>query len=468
MAILDDKKKRQAVTLPATGALVPEAPPAPKRSDPFNPALEPAANGAGGGRVAWGLNQPYVDAAGAGRPVMAGTTTVPGAKPMRTLPAGDAPGTKAVTVAPARPAPPRTLPARAAAQSAPASNQDMTATVGGGGDASKSYFIGSNGIRRSIAKDGTVAGVDPTLVTVNRQSFGGDALPVRRSLGGRQVASTYGQPVTSMQDDAVTVRRGLGGAFRSPDSMATYNASKEDRDLRNKLLSDMDSQRFRLEMVALNPGRRGRAATAALERLNSDRAALIGGAEKASSDRMTEQERAAAGLEKTGMEEQGANRRAELDAANRFDIASMNDATNREQIAAGQITRSLQTDAKGNLVNVTGTRAEQVLDADGNPVAMPQAKDAGQVTPDAVLKSLDAREAAILGAGVTTEGGVDKAALAEVRAQRAQLLGTNGAKPQGAKQAPTLDQFMSKARQVNPGVSDDDLRAYYNQNYGSR
>lgn len=444
MATLDQEKKRQAVTLPATGPVVtvPKPAPALKRNDPFNVAIEPAASGAGGGRTGWGLNQPYVDATAAGRPVMAGTTTVPNAKPMRSLQTGqggDAPGTVPVTVPPAVK---RALPASSSTQSPASPQPGVGAPAAAGGAApSQSYFIGGNGVRRAIAADGTVSGADPTQITVNRQSFGTDGRPFRRSLTGSQVASTYGQPVTSMQDDAVQVRRGLGGSFRSPDSMSTYNASKEDRELRNKILSDMDSQRFRLEMVALNPGRRGRAATAAIERINSDRAALVGGAEKASSDLLGEQQRAASDLQRTNMQEAGQTSRALVDASNRFDIAAMNDATNREQIAAGQITRSLQTDANGNLVTVTGNKAEQVLDAAGNPVAMPQAKDAGQVTPDALLKSLDAREAAILEAGMTADGGVDTAALAEVRAQRGQLLGQSTAKapaaPKGMKQVGT-------------------------------
>src|SRR5690606_34209375 len=95
------------------------------------------------------------------------------------------------------------------------------------------------------------------------------------------------------------------------------------------------------------------------------------------------------------MGQQGENQRA-LPAAERVrDVTALSEAaaTNRAMIQPPQY----QTDAEGNLVQVTGATAQPVTSG-GQPVKMPQGRVEGAITPAVVLDSLTRQLAAEAGA----------------------------------------------------------------------
>lgn len=105
---------------------------------------------------------------------------------------------------------------------------------------------------------------------------------------------------------------GMRGNFRDASQMGEYYNAKEDREARQKLLSDLDSQRFRLEMIAGNPGRRGRAAIDALGDNARQRAELATAGEKLSNDAVQNRYQRQNMLDNTGMEQSGAMDRTRL------------------------------------------------------------------------------------------------------------------------------------------------------------
>ncbi len=278
MALLDDEKKRNGVTLPATGALaeVPKPAPALKRNDPYNPTFAPAASGAGSGRAQWGSDLPY--ASNTNRPVMTGTTTVPNAKPMplqtSARPVGDAPGTQPVTVpaltrtsAPgtsstqARQAPSQSMTLdqadareRAAATASPASRQtDVGASVSAGGGSADEVIGTFNGRKITRGQSDALAGKLPTA-----------SGPVIAGPNGSFAAATGGD---SAQVPLLN-RGNYGMSFQMPDAprAATYDL-RQANEADAKLRSDIDSQLFRLSFAAGRPGRDGRAAKEAMAQL---------------------------------------------------------------------------------------------------------------------------------------------------------------------------------------------------------
>lgn len=496
MAMLDQDKKRQAVTLPATGPVVtvPKPAPALKRNDPFNVAIEPAASGAGGGRTGWGLNQPYVAAADAGRPVMAGTTTVPNAKPMRPqAPVGDAPGTKPVTVpalkreggastAQANLAPSQAMTldqadAReraAATRASPASRQtDVGASVqAGGGSAPKpgsaNTFTFSSG--RTVALP--PQGGDAAAPSYIRQR------PIPQAVAATvpRVASTFGQSVLSMPDDNVvrqsasrpTATGGMtlpsGGAFRSADRMSEQYASRESREAQAKLLSDLDSQRFRLEMIAQNPGRRGREALQQLGENARQQAAIVGGAAGVAAG--AEQSRAANDTRLAGIAMEQEGKRADL--ANALALEDKRQEGENARYAGRPVTPITAEDGTMGRVGEDGVFTP-ITTADGEPVRGQQSiRTTGGLEAGDVLKAYTEQMAAIQGS--LAKDDQKAAAMQQLDAsplgQRyGQLLNGGGANAGAGAGKPTLDQWMASARQANPGVSDAELRAYYNSTY---
>lgn len=160
-----------------------------------------------------------------------------------------------------------------------------------------------------------------------------------------------------------------GAGFRSADQMSEVYNANDDRKARQKLASDMDSERFRLGMIAGNPGRRGRAAIAALGQLAGDQAQLASGAEGLSAAAIQNRANRANTLDNTGLQEQGQTFRTQLDGQNRADIAAMQNATEQQRIAAG-ITRPMVQGADGSYYQVDPSTAAgaAVTDAQGNPI----------------------------------------------------------------------------------------------------
>lgn len=248
------------------------------------------------------------------------------------------------------------------------SSPGVGAPAGTGGGSASGYFIGSNGVRRNINGDGTIAGANPNAVSVNRQSMGSTAPPLTRS---QPVASTFGLPVTDPRmNDQVTPAARSPGTLRGPDAMAEQYNAREDREARAKLASDLDSQRFRLEMIAGNPGRRGRAALEALSQNAQQRAALASNAERLSAEALQGRENRANTLANTGLEQQGLDRRTAQD------IMLRRDALAADQSSVSQVLNG--ENGTVSLLRRDGT-VQGVQNPDGTPFRSP-ALDRGQIT----------------------------------------------------------------------------------------
>lgn len=243
------------------------------------------------------------------------------------------------------------------------SSPGVGAPAAAGGGSASGYFTGSNGVRRDINGDVTIAGANPNAVSVNRQSMGSTAPPLTRS---QPVASTFGLPVTDPRmNDQVTPAARSPGTLRGPDAMAEQYNAREDREARAKLASDLDSQRFRLEMIAGNPGRRGRAALEALSQNAQQRAALAGNAERLSAEAL----QGRANRANTALEQQALDRRSEQD------ILLRRDALAAEQSGVSQVLNG--ENGTVSLLRRDGT-VQGVQNADGTPFRVP-VQDRGQV-----------------------------------------------------------------------------------------
>lgn len=238
------------------------------------------------------------------------------------------------------------------------SSPGVGAPAGTGGGSASGYFIGSNGVRRNINADGTIAGADPNAVTVNRQSFGGPT------------TLTRGQPAAGTTSQLVPVSRSPGTLQLNPAGNAETMNARADREAREKLASDLDSQRFRLEMIAGNPGRRGRAAIDALGQNAQQRAALAAGAERLSSEAIQNRAQRENVLVNTGLEQQGLDRRTEQD------IMLRRDALAADQSGVSQVLNG--ENGTMSLLRRDGS-VEAIQNPDGTPFRSP-ALDRGQPT----------------------------------------------------------------------------------------
>lgn len=341
MPFNDDEKKQ--VTLPATRTQYTDAPtpkpPALKRNDPYNPTFAPAATTPSGARVTWGVGQPYAN--DENRPVMTGTTTVPNAKPIppRPAPVGNAPGTVPVTVPALRAAPSTTkkapsqtmtddqasqaeVAARTKAPPASQPNGVGAPTLAGGGSAQDEVIGTINGRSITRAQAGDLADKLPTIAS--------NPAPVTLlNRGGRNVASTYGQSVLTMPDDNVVQGPQLNRSFRGPSEMAEQYNSREDREARLKAISDLDSEMFAFKLGAQ---RGDPAATRALAELSEQKSRLVAGGEQLSAAAVQGREARENTLANTGLEQAGANQRADQQAGlEQQDILLRRDAQAADQ-----------------------------------------------------------------------------------------------------------------------------------------
>ena len=113
------------------------------------------------------------------------------------------------------------------------------------------------------------------------------------------------------------------------------------------------------------------------------------------------------------------------------------------------------TDASGTTYAVNGTTLTPLTTPDGQPFR-------SATRTDNTIQNLAAEllQSSMASGLVEDPNAAAQQAAAAARALQSAVQGG------GAGAAPSLEQFMSAARQANPGVSDDQLRAYYNQNYG--
>lgn len=156
-----------------------------------------------------------------------------------------------------------------------------------------------------------------------------------------------------------------------------------------------------------------------------------------------------------------AESRAAADVAQRTAASELAAAVDREQIEATsqnvrrQNTQTI-TDASGNTYAVNGTTLTPLTTPDGQPFR-------SATRTDNTIQNLAAEllQSSMASGLVEDPNAAAQQAAAAARALQSAVQGGGGA-------TPSLEQFMAAARQSNPGVSDEQLRAYYNQNYGGR
>lgn len=334
------------------------------------------------------------------------------------------------------------------------SSPGVGAPAATGGGSASGYFVGSNGVRRTINADGSIAGSGTAATTVNRQSMGGVAPALTRS---QPVASTFGLPVTDprMNDQRAAPPR-PSGILRGPDAMAEHYAAGEDRAARQKLLSDLDSQRFRQELIQQHGGRQGRAATAALGDIAAQQAGLVNSAAAQSAEALQGRQSRANVLANTGLEQAGADRRAELADATAREGQQLNYRSDMARTGADIVRPQLLQDADGNYISVAGGRGDAVTRADGTPVRglVSTTRNFQQEADDKLLSDLIANQ--VDAAGAPLPNAVELA-----QQQFAAIRKGAGAAAQTGK--PTWEQFKA----ANPGGDEAKLRAYYTQNYGN-
>lgn len=232
--------------------------------------------------------------------------------------------------------------------------------------------MGANGVREFSGTGQSVAEASKMLgnrtAGITTQNFGAGTPRLTR---GQPVASTFGLPVNDPRLDEQRARPAQAGQLTlNPGGNAdTFNA-REDREARAKLASDLDSQRFRLEMIAGNPGRRGRAALQALSENGQQRAALAGNAERLSAEAQQGRANRANTLANTGLEQQGLDRRSEQD------ILLRRDALAADQSGVSQVLNG--ENGAVSLLRRDGT-VQGVQNPDGTPFRAP-VQDRGQVT----------------------------------------------------------------------------------------
>ena len=334
--------------------------------------------------------------------------------------------------------------ARTATQAPTSPQTGVGASVGAGGAApirpgDPNTFTGTNGITRRVPMPGTMDAATNQSGSVQSQSFGNTAVPqAQTSIAQPRVASTFGMSVNDprINDQTAPVARPQV-SLRGPDAMAEAYNSSEDRAARQKVLSDLDSQRFRLEMIAGNPGRRGRAALEALGQNAQQQAALAAGGEKLSADAVQGRASRNNVLANTGMEQSGQTQRQQMagDVASQgqfLDYDAKNRATNASLIDKPQYV----TDLSGNLVQVAGGKGTGVTGADGSVIKMPQTTKVDNDALSAVNKELTAliNNPPEMGADATAYNN----RLTELRAQQSAMLQPQQAKPPaGMKQVGT-------------------------------
>ena len=464
MALLDDEKKRhdQVTALPMGGRLVPGSG-ADKIAtaiggfkDRYQEKQAAAAAYAEGNKRRPAPQEPAAAPAPTVRPVFAGIDADPQGLHRR-------PAAPSSTVAKKSPVESTQSPASQPGVGAPvlaggAAPRTDGVTVGRGQFGERTFTASGKSI--ADAQEANGAGVS----SVAAQNFGSS---VRPTIQGPAVASTFGIPVTDPRlNDQVqrpVVPNGISGAsYRSADKMSEVYNSREDREARAKLLSDLDSQRFRLEMIAGNPGRRGRAALEALGQNAQQQAALIAAGEKLSADAAQGRDERQNALAIENLQQQGADRRTAVDAQVRQEGNQLDYQASITRPTADP--RQIQL-GDGTIGEYGEDRVfRPITTPDGQPVRAAQGKQAGQITPQDILKSLDQQEQALL-QGAMTAGGVDTEALNQIRAQRAQLLGGGG----DPGPVPDPATWIAEMQRRNAGkYTDAQLAAEYKRLYGAQ
>ena len=437
MALNDDPKKKPYksalaapnVAAPAMGALPAVASWAMNRPEPkgFNPVMPD-----------------YTKPNPTNKPVMLTNPPIatPAAKPAAkpAAPVIASPGASATQA--------RQSPGSVPTQSPASTPTGAGASSAAGGAAPKPYTLRpdgvavvkvSNGSNAYGATGASVANAQGRMGSVNTQNFGNAAVPqAQASIARPGVASTFGLGVNDPRLDSQIARPPVqlgpnqtagGGTLASPSSMGRYYANKEDREATQKLLGDIDTQMF------MARGKNTPSARRLMEGLASAKAQAIGNMAANTTEQANENTRGEFGLANTGMEQAGATQRQQMggDVAREGNLLDFN--ASMANTAASLIEKPQYiTDGQRRYLRVGPDGAAPVTDAAGNSIQMPQAQQA-QITPDAILKSLDSQEKAITDQlfNAPPEAAASlQERLKSVSAQREQLL-RGGGQPQQAK-----------------------------------
>lgn len=272
-------------------------------------------------------------------------------------------------------------------------------------------------------------------------------------------------------------------ALRGADVTAEAHNSREDREARQRLASELGSQMFRLGIGGMN-SRSKREAFAELAKLQAQ---LVGGGERLASEAIQSRAGRNATLATTGLEQAGQDRRAlqaaqagalegDANRAQQLGIARMQDATRRGELDQGETI----TAADGRVFQIgSDGNATAVKDADGNQVRMPVARDTSALSVHDQLDSL-ANELKAATDQLTAMQGVSGTAtpdqvqqqlnyvsrlqgeLAELRGGGAGNEGTGGtAGNNGNRARPNWEQFQARAKAQGSRMTPEQLRAYY-------
>ena len=276
-----------------------------------------------------------------------------------------------------------------------------------------------------------------TMGTVNTQNFGNPVVPqAPGSIARPGVASTFGLGVNDprMNDAIARPQVQLGpnqtngfGTLRGPDQMAEQYNSREDREARQATNGNIDTALF---MARGKPG-----SEAAIANLLETKARLNSGAEGLSQEAIQNRGQRDNQFDIAGMEQAGQTQRQQMagDVTREGNLLDFN-AKNRETDASLIEKPQYITDDQRRYLRVGPDGAAPVTDAAGNVIQMPQTQQA-QITPDAILKSLDSQEKAITDQlfNAPPEAAASlQERLKSVSAQREQLL-RGGGQPQQAK-----------------------------------
>lgn len=265
---------------------------------------------------------------------------------------------------------------------------------------------------------GTMAAGASTIGSVNQQNFGNPVVPqAQASIAQPRVASTFGMSVNDPRINDQTPRAPAitqpqqaaspnqaspfgagfagrmaggstpiarpgtnfqmavpeGGTYRSADQMAEHYNSREAIEMQKKVLSDLDSARFRQELIEQSGGRRGRAATEALGNIASQQAAIANGMAGQAGAAVQGRAQRDNQFGIAGMEQAGANQRQQMQAdvtreGNLLDYDAKNRATEASLIEKPQYI----TDDQRRYLRVGPDGATPVTDAAGNVIQMPQ------------------------------------------------------------------------------------------------
>lgn len=248
-------------------------------------------------------------------------------------------------------------------------------------------FTGSNG--RTSAVPGMSS---PATGSVESQSFG-TSVPIARPtfapLNAAAKASTYGLPVNDprLNDQTATIQRPGQLALNPNGNAESFNA-REDRDARQKQAGDIDTQLFMLR------GKTDPESLRAMTELTQTKARLASGGEQLSADAV----QGRAGRENAfgiaDLVNQGDTRRTQIGADVTREGNQLGYRQGMAQVGASLIARpELKQDDSGTYFNVTGSKADRVVDSEGNPVrgqlpAIANPRNYQQEADDAFLSDL--------------------------------------------------------------------------------